>query len=118
MAIVSLLTFPDSERGRAAFIFDHAQEHAKLTRSIHINAASLANYQLDPVIGDMGGADMWSMNHQQAHDDAAAWYNVKPSIQLIDSTTLTPGPLNWFLFINSQEHAALSLAALKQGSGS
>ena len=119
MSIVTLLTFPDSERGQAAFSFDHAHEHGKLVDAMNTPSAfNLQHYLLDPSSSTMGGADMWSMNHQQAHDDASNWFNVKPSIQLVDSTNLTPGPMAWFLFINSQEHNALSLAALQQGSGS
>lgn len=116
MAIVSLLHFPDTERGRAAFVFDHAHEHQKLVNAMNASTFSLPNYLLDPMPpGSMTGADMWSLNHQQAHDDAARWFGVQPSLQLIDSTTQSQGPFQWFLFTNSQEHNALSLAALRSG---
>lgn len=115
LSIVTLLTYPDTERGQAAFSFDHAHEHQKLVQEMNTTAFNLAGYLLDPVIGDMGGADMWSMNHQQAHDDAANWFGVQPSLTLIDTPTQDAGPFQWFLFTNSQEHNALSLAALNSG---
>ena len=114
MSIVTLLTFPDNERGRAAFSFDHAHEHGKLVDAMdQPSAFNLMHYLLDPIASSgMGGSDMWSMNHQQAHDDAANWFDVQPSLQLIDTPAQATGPFQWFLFSNSQEHNALSLAAL------
>jgi hypothetical protein len=117
LSIVSLLHFPDNERARAAWAFDHQQEHRKLVAQMNDPSAfNLINYLLDPMPSDaMNGASLWDMNHQQAHDDAAAWFGVSPSLPLIDSTTQRQGPFQWFLFINSQEHNALSLAALQSG---
>jgi hypothetical protein len=40
---------------------------------------------------------------------------VQPSLTLIDSPTQQSGPLQWFLFINSQEHNALNQAAIVSG---
>lgn len=117
MSIVTLLTYPDNERGRAAFSFDHAREHEKLSDAMNEPSAfNLMRYLLDPVASSgMGGTDLWSLNHQQAHDDASFWFNVRPSLTLIDSPTQAAGPFQWFLFTNSQEHNALSQAALQSG---
>lgn len=111
--------YPDTARGIAAFAFDHAQEHVKLAAQMGgPTPYNLINYLLDPMPPDaMGGASLWDMNHQQAHDDAANWFNVQPSLTLIDSPTQRPGPFQWFLFTNSQEHNALNQAALLSGYG-
>ena len=120
MSIVSLLHFPDDQRGQDAWVFDHAHEHGKLVQAMNSSSAfNLVQYLLDPLqAGAMNGAGMWDMNHQQAHDDASAWFSVKPSLPLIDSTTEHPGPFQWFLFANSQEHNALSRAASLDASSS
>jgi len=77
---------------------------------------NLARYLLDPMPSDaMNGASLWDMNHQQAHDDAANFFGVQPSLTLIDSPTQRAGPFQWFLFTNSQEHNALNQAALAFG---
>ena len=109
--------YPDSERGQAAFVFDHQQEHVKLVAQMgNPNPFTLINYLLDPMPpGAMDGASLWDMNHQQAHDDAAHFFNVQPSLTLIDSPTQRPGPFQWFLFTNSQEHNALNQAAINLG---
>jgi hypothetical protein len=115
MSVVSLLHYPDTERGQAAFAFDHAQEHVNLVATMGSAASqfNLINYLLDPMPpASMGGASLWDMNHQQAHDDAANFFGVQPSLTLIDSPTQLPGPFQWFLFTNSQEHSALNQAAL------
>ena len=119
MSVVTLLHYPDTERGQAAFAFDHAQEHVKLVAQMGNPAPfTLINYLLDPMPpGAMGGASLWDMNHQQAHDDAANTFGVQPSLTLIDSPTQRPGPFQWFLFTNSQEHVALNQAALLSGYG-
>jgi hypothetical protein len=119
MSIVSLLHYPDNPRAQAAWAFDHQQEHQKLVAQMNDPSAfNLINYLLDPMPSDaMNGASLWDMNHQQAHDDAAAWFNVQPSLTLIDSTTQQNGPFQWFLFTNSQEHNALNLAAIRSGYG-
>jgi hypothetical protein len=119
MSVVTLLHYPDTERGQAAFAFDHAQEHVKLVAQMGNPAPfTLINYLLDPMPpGAMGGASLWDMNHQQAHDDAANWFNVQPSLGLVDNPTQQQGPFRWFLFTNSQEHNALSLAAMRSGYG-
>jgi hypothetical protein len=119
MSIVSLMHYPDNARGQAAFAFDHANEHQKLVAQMGSPTPyNLINYLLDPMPPDsMGGASLWDMNHQQAHDDAANWFNVQPSLALIDTPTQAAGPFQWFLFTNSQEHNALSQAALLSGYG-
>ena len=119
MSVVSLLHYPDNARGQAAFAFDHANEHQKLVAQMgNPTPYNLINYLLDPMPPDsMGGASLWDMNHQQAHDDAANWFNVQPSLALIDTPTQAAGPFQWFLFTNSQEHNALSQAALLSGYG-
>jgi len=121
MSVVSLQRYPDDERGQAAFAFDHANEHVKLVAQMGVGATSfsLINYLLDPMPPDsMGGASLWDMNHQQAHDDAANFFGVQPSLTLIDTPTQQPGPFQWFLFTNSQEHSALNQAALRLGHAS
>jgi hypothetical protein len=117
VAIVSLLHYPDNERAQAAWAFDHQQEHQKLVAQMRDpSAGNLINYLLDPMPPDaMNGASLWDMNHQQAHDDAARFFNVHPSLTLIDSSTQDQGPFQWFLFINSQEHNALNQAAIVSG---
>jgi hypothetical protein len=119
VSIVSLMHYPDNARGQAAFAFDHANEHQKLVAQMGSPTPyNLINYLLDPMPPDsMGGASLWDMNHQQAHDDAANWFNVQPSLALIDTPTQAAGPFQWFLFTNSQEHNALSQAALLSGYG-
>lgn len=117
MSIVTLLHWPDNERGQAAFAFDHAREHEHISDAmVQPNLFNLIHYLLDPIgSGGMGGSELWSMNHQQAHDDAARYFNVQPSLTLIDTPAQDAGPFQWFLFTNSQEHNALSLAALRSG---
>jgi hypothetical protein len=121
MSIVSLLHYPDNPRAQAAFVFDHQQEHQKLVAQMgNSTPFNLLNYLLDPMPPDAwqtGGATLWDMNHQQAHDDAANWFNVQPSLGLVDNPTQQQGPFQWFLFTNSQEHNALSLAAMRSGYG-
>ena len=121
MSVVTLMHYPDTERGRAAFAFDHANEHTKLVAQMGSEASqfSLINYLLDPMPPDsMGGASLWDMNHQQAHDDAANFFGVQPSLTLIDSPTQRADAFQWFLFTNSQEHNALNQAALVLGHAS
>jgi hypothetical protein len=118
VSIVTLMHYPDNERGQAAFAFDHAQEHKKLVAQMGAGASSftLIDYLLDPMPPDsMGGASLWDMNHQQAHDDAGNYFGVQPSLTLIDSPTQQAAPFAWFLFTNSQEHSALNQAALNLG---
>jgi hypothetical protein len=117
MSIVSLLHYPDNPRAQAAWVFDHQQEHQKLTAQMQPSAGNLINYLLDPMPPDawQTGATLWDMNHQQAHDDAARFFNVQPSLSLIDSPTQQAGPFQFFLFINNQEHVALNQAALNLG---
>jgi hypothetical protein len=119
MSIVSLMHYPDDERGRAAYAFDHQQEHVKLVVAMgNPTPYNLINYLLDPMPPGAltDNATLWDMNHQQAHDDAAQFFNVQPSLALIDSPTQQAGPFQWFLFTNSQEHNALSQAVLLKGS--
>jgi hypothetical protein len=119
MSIATLLTFPTTERSMAAWAFDHQQEHQKLVAQMGEGATgfTLINYLLDPIPPDTwtSSTSLWDMNHQQAHDDAANWFGVQPSLTLIDSPTQQSGPLQWFLFINSQEHNALNQAAIVSG---
>jgi len=117
MSIVSLLHYPDNPRAQDAWMFDHQQEHTKLVAQMrNPSQFNLINYLLDPMPPTaMNGASLWDMNHQQAHDDAANWFGVQPSLTLIDSTTQQNGPFQWFLFTNSQEHNALNQAALLSG---
>jgi hypothetical protein len=119
MSIATLLTFPTNERSMAAWAFDHQQEHQKLVVQMGEGATgfTLVNYLLDPIPPDTwtSSTSLWDMNHQQAHDDAANWFGVQPSLTLIDSPTQQSGPLQWFLFINSQEHNALNQAAIVSG---
>lgn len=119
MSIVSLLHYPDDERGQAAFAFDHAQEHVRLVAQMGSPTPfNLINYLLDPVPADaMTGSTLWDQNHQQAHDDAATYFAVQPSLTLVDSPNQRPGPFAWFLFVNAQEHSALNGAALLLGHG-
>ena len=118
MSIVSLLHYPDDERGQAAFVFDHAQEHKKLVAQMGNPAPfTLINYLLDPMPPDTldTPASLWDMNHSQSHDDAANYFGVEPSLPLIDAPTQQPGPFQMFLFVNHQEHSALNGAALLRG---
>ena len=120
MSIVSLLHYPDDARGQAAFVFDHANEHKKLVAQMGSPASfNLINYLLDPMPPDaMTGSTLWDMNHQQAHDDAANYFGVQPSLTLIDSPNQQPAPFQWYLFTNSQEHNALNQAAILLGHAS
>lgn len=113
MSIVSLLHYPDDERGQAAFVFDHAQEHKKLVAQMGSPSSfNLINYLLDPMPPDgMTGATLWSMNHSQAHDDAARFFG-QPSLPLIDAPNQRPDAFQMYLFVNHAEHIALAGAAL------
>lgn len=97
--------------------FDHANEHLTLVRAMtNSGAFNLAPYLLDPMPPNaMDGAGNWDMVHQQAHDDAAAYFNAEPSLPLIDSSTERQGQFQTWLFINSQEHILLSQAARATG---
>jgi hypothetical protein len=112
MSIVSLLHYPDDERGQANFSFDHAAEHDKLTFSMaQPTLFNIANYLLDPMpAAAMVGAGNWAQDHQQAHDDAGAWFG-QPSMQLVD-TSGSAGSLQQWLFVNQVEHSTLAGAAL------
>jgi hypothetical protein len=122
VSIVSLMHYPDNPRAQAAFAFDHQQEHQKLVAQMGAGSTpfTLINYRLDPMPPEtwQSGATLWDMNHQQAHDDAAAFFNVQPSLDLVDTPTQQAGPFQWFLFINSQEHNALNQAAIISGHAS
>jgi hypothetical protein len=121
LSIVSLLHYPDDARGQAAFVFDHAQEHKKLVAQMGSPSPyNLINYLLDPMPPDALStpASLWDMNHQQAHDDAANYFNVQPSLTLIDTPTQRQAPFQWFLFTNSREHNALNQAAILLGHAS
>jgi len=118
MSIVSLMHYPDDERGRAAYAFDHQQEHVKLVVAMgNPTPYNLINYLLDPMPPGAltDNATLWDMNHQQSHDDAANYFGVQPSLPLIDSPTQQAGPFQMFLFTNNQEHVALAGAALLRG---
>jgi hypothetical protein len=116
VSIVSLLTFPDDPRAQAMFAFDHANEHNKLTFDMaDPSLFNIANYLLDPA-GTLTGAGNWALDHQQAHDDAALWFNVQPSLPLVD-TQASAGSLQTWLFTNSTEHDQLSGAALAASQG-
>lgn len=119
MSIVSLLHYPPDARGQAAFVFDHANEHKKLVAQMGSPSSfNLINYLLDPMPPDgMTGATLWDQNHNQAHDDAANYFGVQPSLPLVDSPNQRPDAFQVYLFINAQEHSALSGAALLSGHG-
>ena len=108
-----LFAYPDNERGQAFFEFDHAQAHESLTFAIRQPSQfNLQGYLLDPMVrASIGAPDLWSLDHQQAHDDAADYFGVQPSLPLPDETTGDP---RW-TFVNDQEHQALATAALKSG---
>jgi hypothetical protein len=112
VSIVTLMHYPDDPRGQAAFSFDHAQEHDKLTWSMATPTAfNIANYLLDPMpSAAMTGAGNWAQDHQQSHDDAGAWF-AQPSMQLVD-TQASAGSLQQWLFVNQVEHSTLAGAAL------
>ena len=98
--------FPTDPRAQAAFQFDHAQAHATLAQGLP-QQSNLALYLLDPMLGDFPASN-WNQVHQTAHDAAAVWYGVQPSLQLIDETAGGP----FWTFINDQEHRALATAQL------
>jgi hypothetical protein len=102
------MTYPDNERGQAAFEFDHAIEHRSITTAIgNPSLFNLQNYLLNPALGQDIANGNWQMQHQQAHDDAGAYFGV-PSLPMIGEGPKTP---QW-LFINSTEHSALNGAIL------
>ena len=104
--------YPSDPRGQATFAFDHANEHSILSMQMASPSTyNLQRYLLDPAMPGAAGAGQWDMVHQQAHDDAAAWYSVQPSLPLVD-TQQSEGSQQQWLFVNSQEHIALSGAAL------
>jgi hypothetical protein len=112
--------YPDDARGQAAFVFDHAQEHKKLVAQMgNPTPFTLINYLLDPMPPDAldNPATLWDLNHNQAHDDAASYFGVQPSLPLVDTRTQQRGPFQIFLFVNHQEHVALTGAALLRGYG-
>lgn len=110
----SLLVYPADPRAQAMWAFDHANAHAVLSAKMNTPSIfNLVRYLLDPIPPTaLNGTDNWDMNHQQAHDDAANWYSVQPSLQLTDTDQRDPGAFSWWQFTNLQEHNALSVKAL------
>lgn len=117
MSFASLLHYPDDPRGQASFSFDHAIEHDRLTAAMGAGASRFTSaYQLDPMpTAAMFGAGNWAQDHQQAHDDAAAWFSQR-SLPLVDTST-SAGSLQQWLFTNSTEHDTLSRSALVASHG-
>lgn len=111
------MVYPSDPRAQAMWSFDHANEHAKLTAQMNAPSVfNLVRYLLDPIPPTaLNGTDNWDQNHAQAHDDAAAWYNVQPSLILVDVNQQDAGQFQMWQFINHQEHVALATAALASG---
>lgn len=102
--------FPDDPRARAAFTFDHAQAHLALIGTMAGKANALP--PMDPMLtSSIGAPDLWSLDHQFAHDAAGVYLNVAPSLPLPDEEA---GASYW-TFVNDQEHQALATAALRLG---
>lgn len=93
--------------------FDHANEHAKLSQQMRTPSEfNLLRYLLDPIpVTALNGTDNWDMNHQQAHDDAARWFSVQPSLPLVDTDQRNASAFSMWQFFNQTEHAALTRAA-------
>lgn len=56
---------------------------------------------------DANPAEMWQVDHQQAHDEMANVFNVQPSLRMVDEPIGSP----IWTFWNWTEHLALSQAA-------
>ena len=98
MALVSLLKMPTDDRARAAFAFDHDQQHRALGNF---------PYLLDPVTPTAAPprATSWHQNHQRAHIDMTL--NFASNIfnpNLMDSDLSDNKSLAWWTFLNHQEH--------------
>ena len=101
------------------FSFSHQIEHNNLVNAMTTpNVYNLANYLLDPMLGQEIGAGNWNTNHSIAHQDAADWYNVQPNL-ILNSVNLTQETRqrSWWQFTNYSEHLALSQAAFSINQG-
>ena len=83
MSQSTLLVFPDNERWKNAFSFDHAMEHRKLMSVMGpLTQWSTMPYFIDPMKYDGRPSTMWHMLHEQAHTDFTsylpAYANVPP----------------------------------------
>lgn len=107
-----LYSYPATVAGRNAWAFDHENDHANLASGMtDSNGLTGALYYfLDPMVGSETPNGSWSQLHQQAHDDAGAYYGVSPSLPL---GAETPGTSEWWLFTNAWEHVALNEALLQ-----
>ena len=110
-----LFHYPDTQSGRNWWAFDHMNDHSNLAAGI-ADSSSLTGairYLLDPIQGLGVANGNWNQWHQQAHDDAAVYYGVAPSLP----NRLGQGSqdFEWWLFTNSWEHVALDAALLNQG---
>lgn len=110
-----LFAYPDSDSGRNWWAFDHMNDHTRLAEGMDdaTSYTGAVRYFLDPILGENTPYGSWNQWHQQAHDDAASYYGVSPSLPnpLIQGTPSD----QWWLFTNSWEHVALDEALLSQG---
>jgi len=104
--------YPDDPRGQAAWAHDHSTDHAYLVDATSDPTMfNLANYLMDPMVGQTLANGNWNTNHQGAHDDMSAYWNVPPSFQFAPGG---PGDPMW-TFSNMWEHVALNEAVLMNG---
>lgn len=130
MTSATLLHYPDDERSRSVFAFEHAMAHRvyyQVMSPLHRWSAMPYFIAPKPPISQTARrASLWHLDHQQAHNDfnealPSDWNSDKvgiPTTQiLLDSDLTDPGSLSWWVFANHQEHytaSAILLPAIPQ----
>lgn len=112
MSTAMLLVYPSDPGAQRLYNFDHSHEHAKLVNGMKGPIRyNLPQYLLDPPHRQDVQAGGWQTRHQIAHDDAADYYSVHPSLIFAGNPRPEAGPTPWTQFSNHQEHVALNRAA-------
>jgi hypothetical protein len=133
VAISALQKWPEDASEAASFSFEHMMAHRYLMSAFaQIGAAtppatgfettptplsdfSVLPYLLDPMYDMYEPGSKWQLNHQQAHNDfssaIASPFGIEPTPVgvlpgqiLLNSPLDTPGPLQWWTFVNHTEH--------------
>jgi hypothetical protein len=114
MARVSLLHMGDGLGQRAAFEFEHAMAHRNALGVMSpLTRFSVIPYLIDPMQHGNRPAGKWSLNHQQAHDDALRYLpsqfgsadrGLYIGQDLVDSNLDNPRQRTWWIFQNHMEH--------------
>lgn len=80
MSQATLLVFPDNERWKNVFSFDHAMAHRYIMSMMGpLNQWSAMPYFIDPMHYDDDPSGPWHFAHQQAHDDFNSYLPPHPN---------------------------------------